>query len=158
MIRIIMCLVIVIILFNSLVLSLNKPCLQERETITIKKLSGVTIPNIHTLVQDDTRVFDDAKGIFDLRLKLDASIPCGIYRVSTHYGPAILIIGRNEEDVAQMNFISVTKEKLAVKRFEMWDAVRLISSENDFINTYNKGCCEGNRTRENRGWTGDSVG
>lgn len=154
MIRLIMCLIIVIVMFNSLVLSLNKPCLQERETITVKKLSGTTIPNIHSESFDDKNVFDDAKGVFDLRLKLDASVPCGIYRVSTHYGPAILIIGRNEEDIAQMNFVNVTNEKLKVKRFEMWDAVRLISSENDFINTYNKGCCEGNRSKDNKGWSG----
>jgi hypothetical protein len=128
MIRFIIFLIIAILLYNSLLLSLNKPCLKERETITINKLHGSVIP------------FDN-NDLLDLKLKLDINVPCGIYKLFTHYGPALLIVGGSEENIGILNFIDVTDQKLKIPRFEMWDVKRLTSFDNDFINTYNKGCC-----------------
>jgi hypothetical protein len=127
-----MCLVIIVLLYNSLVLSLNKPCLSGREEITIKKIYASAVPRADT---------DPSRGILDLRVKLDSEIPCGIYKVSTHYGPATVIASKNNNGFAYLNFNTTTKEKLAVDRFEMWGVRRATSLESDFISTFNSGCC-----------------
>lgn len=122
-------LLIVIILFNSLIYNTYYKC--PKFPLNINYLRASRLPG----TQYDIRI-----GINTMNLKLDRDIPCGMYQVSTSYGDGILIVGRSNRRIGYLNIqdMSILND---INALDMWNIIRIESNDNDFINTYNRGCC-----------------
>lgn len=126
MIQIIICLVIVLLIYNMFVTTIEKEC--TNENITIEKLYGSKIDD---LLSNDFGM---------VKIILDREIPCGIYEAMTHIGSATMIIGKDNKNEAMVIFFNRQKLK-TIERFEFWNINRITKTTNDIINTLNNGCC-----------------
>jgi hypothetical protein len=76
---------------------------------------------------------------------LSNSIPCGAYAVNTQYDRATMLVGRSTNSIGTLYFhqikstdlIQVTKKG---DKVFLTDIHRIVSSNNDVIRTFNRGC------------------
>lgn len=138
LIELIILLVITIILFNSVVYSIQSRC--PGEEIRIEYVRAGRLPGSQ---------FTERVGITTINLKLDRDVPCGIYKLDTSYGNAVLFVAKNSKRVGYMNYPQDALEKNpeakreidAADLFDLWGLTRVNGGDNEFINTYNRGCC-----------------
>jgi hypothetical protein len=79
-------------------------------------------------------------GIDTINLKLDRDVPCGIYSIMTMYGAGVMFVGRNNYRVGSMNIKDMSLIA-NVNMFDLWGLERMENKDNNFIATYNAGCC-----------------
>lgn len=84
--------------------------------------------------------YKERVGIDTINVRLDRDIPCGIYRVVNPYGYGILFIGTSDSRLGYLNMPDI-KILDKINLIDLWDLERLESTENGFIQTYNRGCC-----------------
>jgi hypothetical protein len=138
LVNLIILLVIVVILFNSVVYSVQHIC--PAESVKIKyiragRIAGTGLKNV--------------AGIETIGLKLDSDVPCGIYRVETPYGNAVLFVSKKSLRMGDLRYSQNMLEKAPETRkdindadlFDLWNLDRITDRSNDFVNTYNRGCC-----------------
>jgi hypothetical protein len=92
--------------------------------------------------------FDESIGITSIKLKLENKIPCGIYRLNTNFGKATLFVSLQSPYKGYLNFpqsiLSNDTSNKSINEtdvFDLWNIVRINDTNNDFIATYNRGCC-----------------
>lgn len=137
-IQLIILLVICIILFNSVVYSVQTRC--PGENIRIEYVRAGRLPGYQS---------KDRVGITTINLKLDRDVPCGIYKLETSYGDAVMFVAKESNRIGYLNY---AQEVLAsnpeterginsANLFDLWNIMRINGGDNEFINTYNRGCC-----------------
>lgn len=84
--------------------------------------------------------YSDRVGIDTVNLKLDRDVPCGIYNMKTSYGNATLIVSKDNYRLGYMNIENMNIIQ-GINLFDLWDLERIESRDNQFIITYNNGCC-----------------
>ncbi len=132
MIRFVICLIIVILIYNLFVNSVDRTCVKDNEKIIIERSYGSKIKR--------NNIFNKL-GFNTIRVMLDREIPCGFYEADSHDGPVTIIVGNLNRNDVIVNFIHHTSELESLERFEFWNLKRLSNVQSDVINTYNIGCC-----------------
>lgn len=138
LIQLIILLVICILLFNSVVYTVQTRC--PGENIKIDYIRAGRLPGSQ---------FKERVGITTINLKLDRDAPCGIYKLDTAYGKAVMFVGKNSNRIGYLNYPQEILEANPETRreidsadlFDLWNLVRINGGDNQFINTYNRGCC-----------------
>lgn len=128
-INLLIVLLIVIIMCNSVTYNSKYRC--PKYTVKIKYVRSSRLPGEY---------LQERVGIDTINLKLDRDVPCGIYTLMNAYGKAVMFVGNTDTRIGYMhmnNMDLVSKISL----FDLWDLQRLDSSDNQFIQTYNRGCC-----------------
>lgn len=128
-----MCLIIVIILYISLEATINNTCIHSYKRHYIPFIVGTKIDNLK---------ISGKLGFPTLTIKLEKSISCGFYEGLTHYGQVIMIVGKYEPTIADVNFRTYRSEIEKIERLDIWNLNRLIANESDIVKTFNDGCCE----------------
>ncbi len=132
MIRFVICLIIVVLLYNLIITTISNSCINDNEKITVMNAYGSRISE---------NTFFKKMGFNMARVLLDRELPCGYYEAKSHNGPVVLIIGKSNRREAMLNFVYYKPELETAERFEFWNLNRISNVSNDIINTYNKGCC-----------------
>lgn len=132
MIAMIMCFIIVILIYQSLVLTINSACVGENEIVIIKEAFGTRVKGIK---------LSKRLGFPTVNIRLDKALPCGFYETDSDYGPATFVVGKLNNTRAFINFTEFKEKMDKVERFKFTNLRRVVNSESDFISTYNKGCC-----------------
>lgn len=140
LINLIILLCIILLLFNSIVYSIQYRC--PVENIRIDHIRAGRLPG--TELELKQRI-----GISVINLKLDRTIPCGIYSTDTAFGNATLIVNKNSLKIGYLNYSQdileanpeTKKEIDNANLFDLWNINRMSGKNNNFINTYNHGCC-----------------
>jgi hypothetical protein len=138
LIELIILLVICVLLFNSVVYSTQYRC--PGESIKIEYVRAGRLPGTE---------FKKRVGITTINLKLDRDVPCGIYKLQTSYGDATIFVAKNSKRVGYLNYAQEVLEANPETRreidsadlFDLWNLDRVSGGDNEFINTYNRGCC-----------------
>jgi hypothetical protein len=138
LIELIILLVICVLLFNSVVYSIQARC--PGDNIRIKYVRAGRLPG---------NQFKERVGITTINLKLDQDIPCGIYKLDTSYGKAVMFVAKNSNRIGYLNYQQemleanpeTKKEIESADLFDIWNLIRINGGDNEFINTYNRGCC-----------------
>ena len=131
-------LVICVLLFNSVVYSIQSRC--PGENIHIEYVRAGRLPGSK---------FKERVGITTINLKLDRDVPCGIYRLDTSYGNGVMFVAKHSNRVGYLNYPQevleanpeTRKEIDSADLFDLWKLRRINGGDNEFINTYNRGCC-----------------
>lgn len=129
-VQLVIILIIVILICNSITFNTIYRC--PNMSVKIKYVRASRLPG---------KQFTERVGIDTLNVKLDRDIPCGIYKVSSSYGNGVLFIGSSNPRAGYLNTPDMDAIK-GVNLFDLWNLQRLESSDNAFIQTYNRGCCE----------------
>jgi hypothetical protein len=108
-------------------------CTTAHMDIKINQISGS---------RADYIIEGDKTGFPFIYIQLDNEIPCGIYSANSRYGEVSLYIGRNDRNKARVYFFNLDKKVDMTNRFVFTNLVRMTNHRNDFINTYNIGCCQ----------------
>lgn len=132
MIRFVICLIIVILIYNLFVNSVDRTCVKDNEKIIIERSYGSKIKR--------NNIFNKL-GFNTIRVMLDREIPCGFYEADSHDGPVTIIVGKLNRNEVIVNFVHHKPELESLERFEFWNLKRLSNVQSDMINTYNMGCC-----------------
>ena len=128
-INLVIVLLIFIVIFNCIVYNNQYKCPKYILKINYIRASRLPGSKYSERVEIDT-----------INLKLDRDVPCGIYKVKTLYGYGILIVAKNNKRIGYLN-MKDTKLYDNVNLFDVWDIERINTDDNQFINTYNRGCC-----------------
>lgn len=137
-IELIILLIICIILFNSVVYSIQSSC--PGDNVRIEYARAGRLPESK---------FKEEVGITTINLKLDRDIPCGIYKLGTSYGDAVLFMTKSSNRIGYLNYPQeyldanpeTRREIDSSDLFDLWNLMRINGGNNQFINTYNRGCC-----------------
>jgi hypothetical protein len=122
-------LIIVILFFNSIIYNTHYKCSAANKKISYVK--GSRLPS---------KSYKERIGLDTIDLKLDRDVPCGIYYANTIYGTGVLLVGQNNTRRCYFHMDNMNSlEKVYI--IDLWDLQRLVSEENNFIKTYNRGCC-----------------
>lgn len=125
MIGLLILLMVLLTIFNMIIYNKTYKCPISDEKIISAK--GSRLPNEESIL--DT-----------IKIKLNKEIKCGIYQTKSFYGNGILIVGFDNYNVGYLKLPDMESlNKINV--FDLWDLTRLHSDKNDFIKTYNRGCC-----------------
>ncbi len=128
-INLLIVLLIIIAMCSSITYNSKYKC--PKFTVNIKYIRASRLPGEH---------LKERVGIDTINLKLDRDIPCGIYNLMTVYGKAIMFVTNTDSRIGYMHMNNM--ESVAnLSLFDLWDIQRLESSDNQFIQTYNTGCC-----------------
>lgn len=135
----VMLLVIVLILFNSSVYAIQHRCHSD----------SIKIPYIRAGRLQNRTEIEDRIGITSVNLKLDRDIPCGVYKLGTNYGNATMFVGKESLRLGYLVYAQKilgldpqTKKDIdKADLFDLWNLDRVSQKNDDFINTYNGGCC-----------------
>jgi len=119
-------------MYKSITKILMSSCTDSSENIHISTLYGSRFNGIK---------LGRRMGIPTVNIWTDKEIKCGIYDATSDYGPATVIIGKNDRKKAFVNFTNYTPEMDKVERFKFWNLNRIINKDSEFVNTYNRGCC-----------------
>ena len=133
MIKLIICLLIVIITYITIIKIIYGSC-SNNDVRIIDRTFGSKINGTG---------FTKKLGFSTINLKLDNSLPCGFYTASTHFGDATLIIGKSNQSRADVYFEDISKvESIGdTSRYEFWNILKNNNINSDVINIYNTGCC-----------------
>ena len=128
-INLVILLVILLLLCNSINYNIVHKC--PRYHVKINYVRASRLPGVG---------YAERTGIEKIILKLDRDVPCGIYLLTTSYGKASMFVPNS---VSRLGYLTMKNIKLLdkVNMLDLWDLERLESSENMFIQTYNRGCC-----------------
>jgi hypothetical protein len=132
MINYIFCFIIIFLMYKSLSLTVENQCPDPNKKIYIDRIIGLKILG---------EKFSKSIGIPTINVKLDKQIDCGYYTLNTVFGPAVLIVGKENRTFGGLNFLTFSNEINKIDRFELRNLNKVINKKNDFITTYNKGCC-----------------
>jgi hypothetical protein len=138
LIELIILLVICALLFNSVVYSVQSRC--PGENVQIDYVRAGRLPGSE---------FKERVGITTINLKLDRDVPCGIYQLDTSFGKAAMFVAKKSNRIGYLNYQQevleakpeTRKEIDAADLFDLWNLIRVNGGDNEFINTYNRGCC-----------------
>ena len=121
--------VILFILFFSLIIYLGKyKCPSPDITINYARA---------TILEYDTNL----NGLRTIKLKLDRSIPCGMYSLKTIYGDGVIFVPNRNDQICYLHKYDMDT-LLKIKLIDLWNIRRLQSkSPDDYISTYNNSCC-----------------
>lgn len=133
MIAMIICFIIVILIYQSLVLSINSTCVGENEIVIIKEAFGTRVKGIE---------LSKRLGFPTVNIRLDKGLPCGFYEADSDYGPATFVVGKLNNTRAFINFTEFKEKMDKIERFKFTNLKRVVNNESDFVTTYNKGCCK----------------
>ena len=144
LIDLIILLCITILLFGSVVYSIQHRC--PAENIRIDYVRAGRLPGTLPKTELESR---QKIGISVINLKLDRTIPCGIYNTDTSFGNATLIVSKDSLKVGYLNYSQdILEENPETKKeidkadlFDLWNITRITGKKNKFIDTYNRGCC-----------------
>lgn len=143
-------LIIIVILFNSTVYSIQNRC--PAESIKIRYVRASRMPfysSYNSVVNNPDNKLRQNTGIDMMEVKLDRDVRCGIYSSNTKYGAVTLYVAKNSTRLGYLDFTELDKLDEQTKKefdksdlFDMWDLDRFVTRYgNEFINTYNRGCC-----------------
>lgn len=132
MLKLIICFIIVLLLYHSLILTLANTCHDEDRDFVIKQISGSKInkPNFSKNMEYPT-----------INIKLDEPIPCGYYTAMSKFGKVTLVIGRDNRTLGSLNFVIFDPEIDKNDRFDLQNVIRIVNKRNEIINAFNRGCC-----------------
>jgi hypothetical protein len=101
-------------------------------TVKIKYVRASRLPG---------KIYTERVGIDTLNLKLDRDVPCGIYKLYNTYGEASMFVGNNNPRFGYLYMKNLEALK-NVDMLDLWDLTRIDASDNAFIRTYDRGCCD----------------
>lgn len=137
MLALILLIIIIVLIFNCMIYNIEHKCPQNDFNLDYMKASR--LPGNR---------FDRSIGITTINLRLEKKVPCGIYRLNTNFGEATLFVSLKSPYKGYLSFPQVTlandesnKNINETNIFDLWNIVRLNNTNNDFISTYNRGCC-----------------
>lgn len=144
LINLLIILCITILLFNSVVYSIQHRC--PIENIRIDFIRAGRLPGTLPGTKAESK---QTIGISVINLKLDRTVPCGIYSTDTSFGNATLIVNKDSLKIGYLNYghevlsnnPETKKEIDDANLFDLWNINRITGKNNKFINTYNHGCC-----------------
>ena len=133
--KLLICLVIVVLIYYMLIKTINSTCIDTYEKIEFPKIicTRSSLSYLEKLTSDQT-----------INVKFDITIPCGIYTGDSYYGIVTMIVGRQYNDRGVINFIDFGQSLDKFDRFEITNVKRISKTNNEYINTYNIGCCNKN--------------
>ena len=149
-VQLLMVLIIIIVLFNSLVYSIQNRCPTPYIKIPFGRASRMPFYAASNAVVDDkSNPLYQNIGIDKINIKLDRDVPCGIYKVDTSYGKAVLYTTKRSMRFGYLNFVDAASMDAQTKKefdksdlFDLWNLERYVDRFGDeFVNTYNRGCC-----------------
>ena len=115
-----------------LVKSINSSCIATYDDILFPKIicTRSSLSNLEKLVSDSV-----------INVKFDTTVQCGIYMANSYYGETSMIVVKTHTDRGLINFIDFKQNLDKIDRFELTNVKRISKTNNDYINTYNNGCC-----------------
>jgi hypothetical protein len=131
MIKILICLVIVLLIYCIASKIISSSC-GANNNVTIDKLYGIKIKG----TQVSRKI-----GLPTINVKLENPIQCGFYYAYSEFGPATIIVGKNNKQRAYINFLNFKPEIDNITKYEFWNLERVVNTDNEIIKTFNEGCC-----------------
>lgn len=133
MIGLIICFIMVVLIYKILLKFINTSCIDKHEFIKYDRIVAQRIPNLMKEKITNDKI---------INVRININIPCGIYKCDSYYGDAIIIVSREHNNKAIINFINFFQNLDEFDRFELKNITRMTNTSNDYINTYNRGCCK----------------
>lgn len=122
-------LLIIIMLCNSITYNTIHKC--PNPGVNIRYVRASKLPG---------KIYQERIGIDTINFKLDRDVPCGVYKVTNMYGYSVMFVGSSNPRLGYLSMKNITVLD-DVNILDLWDIQRLKSSDNGFIQTYNRGCC-----------------
>lgn len=128
--KLIIVLVIVILCFMLSVYNIQNRC--PPMELDIKYLRGRRL---------NSSKYSKEIGIPTIHVGLDRDLPCGVYTGKSIFDKVLIFVSKKSPKLAYIHFYNHESRINTSKVFDFWDVSKIIDSKNEFINTYNRGCC-----------------
>ncbi len=128
---------IIVLIFNCIIYTIEHKC--PTTSFQISHLRGAKyIP----FGISQTQQYKISASIFTTIVHLDRVLPCGVYSALTLHGNVLLFINKNNKDIGFIYGQTHSSRTVlqTVNWLDMWNVTK-INSNDEFVRTFNSGCC-----------------